>query len=171
MAKYGVVHTTNLSGCDNYSFQSTINVENGALVSKGELISGEREIYSAGTDETKPAYLVAHPAWSYDDSYAKNQNEDQYINLAGKAFRVYELKPNKKFKITNYSITDTAGSLAVGSIVNVTGGKLTTATVATSVFVGKVIAIDTYGFSYAVGSTGSVDTTTKMVTIEVVKNA
>lgn len=171
MAKYGVVYTTNLSGCDNYSFQSTTDVENGALLSKGDLVTGEREIYVAGTDETKPAYLVANPAWSYDDSYAKNQNEDQYINVAGKAFRVYELKPNKKFTVTDYSITAAAGTLVEGATINVTGGKLTTATVATSAFVGKVRKIDTTGFAYSVGSAGTVDTTTKMVTIEVVKNA
>ena len=37
---YGVVHTTNLSGCDNYSFQYTADIENGALVAKGDLIEG-----------------------------------------------------------------------------------------------------------------------------------
>jgi hypothetical protein len=171
MVKYGVVHTTNLSGCDNYSFQSTADVENGSLLSKGELVAGEREIYAAGTDNTKPAYLVANPAWSYDDSFAKNQNEDQFINPLGKAFRVYELKPNKKFKITDYSITAADGTLIVGATVAVVGGKLTTVATAASAFQGKVIAIDTYGFGYAMGSVGTINTTTKMVTIEVIKNA
>ena len=167
---YGVVHTTNLSGCDNYSFQYTADIENGALVAKGDLIEGERQIYAAVLDAKEPAYLVAHPAWNYDDStYAKKQ-EDAYINEAGKAFRVYELKANKKFAITSYSIVG-GETVKVGDELGVTAaGKLSNA-VTDSALIVKVTAIDTYGFPYAVGSAGTVDTTVKMVTVEVVKNA
>lgn len=167
---YGVVHTTNLSGCDNYSFQYTADIENGALVAKGDLIEGERQIYAAVLDAKEPAYLVANPALVYDDStYAKRQ-EDAYINKAGKAFRVYELKANKKFAITSYSIVG-GESVKVGDELGVTAaGKLSNA-VTDSALIVKVTAIDTYGFPYAVGSAGTVDTTVKMVTVEVVKNA
>ena len=167
---YGVVHTTNLSGCDNYSFQYTADIENGALVAKGDLIEGERQIYTAVLDAKEPAYLVANPAWNYDDStYAKKQ-EDAYINKAGKAFRVYELKANKKFAITSYSIVD-GETVKVGDELGVTAaGKLSKA-VTDSTLIVKVTAIDNYGFPYAVGSAGTVDTTVKMVTAEVVKNA
>lgn len=167
---YGVVHTTNLSGCDNYSFQHTADIENGALVAKGDLIEGERQIYAAVLDAKEPAYLVANPALVYDDStYAKRQ-EDAYINKAGKAFRVYELKANKKYAITSYSIVG-GESVKVGDELGVTAaGKLSNA-VTDSALIVKVTAIDTYGFPYAVGSAGTVDTTVKMVTVEVVKNA
>ena len=167
---YGVVHTTNLSGCDNYSFQYTADIENGALVAKGDLIEGERQIYTAVLDAKEPAYLVANPALIYDDStYAKSQ-EDAYINKAGKAFRVYELKANKKFAITSYSIVGGEG-VKVGDELGVTAtGKLSNA-VTDSALIVKVTAIDNYGFPYAVGSAGTVDTTVKMVTVEVVKNA
>ena len=167
---YGVVHTTNLSGCDNYSFQYTADIENGALVAKGALIEGERQIYAAVLDAKKPAYLVANPAWIYDDStYAKKQ-EDAYINAKDKAFRVYELKANKKFAITYYSIVG-GDSVEVGDELGVTAaGKLSKA-VTDSTLIVKVTAIDNYGFPYAVGSAGTVDTTVKMVTVEVVKNA
>ena len=167
---YGVVHTTNLSGCDNYSFQYTADIENGALVAKGALVEGERQIYTAVLDAKEPAYLVANPAWNYDDStYAKKQ-EDAYINKAGKAFRVYELKANKKFAITSYSIVG-GDDVAIGDELGVTAaGKLSKA-VTDSALIVKVTAIDNYGFAYAVGSAGTVDTTVKMVTVEVVKNA
>ena len=167
---YGVVHTTNLSGCDNYSFQYTADIENGALVAKGALVEGERQIYTAVLDAKEPAYLVANPAWNYDDStYAKKQ-EDAYINKAGKAFRVYELKANKKFAITSYSIVG-GDDVKIGDELGVTAaGKLSKA-VADSALIVKVTAIDNYGFAYAVGSAGTVDTTVKMITVEVVKNA
>lgn len=167
---YGVVHTTNLSGCDNYSFQYTADIENGALVAKGDLIEGERQVYAAVLDASAPAYLVANPAWNYDDStYAKAQ-EDAYINKAGKAFRVYELKANKKFAITSYSIVG-GDTVAIGDELGVTAAGKLDKSVADSALIVKVTAIDNYGFPYAVGSAGTVDTTVKMVTVEVVKNA
>ena len=167
---YGVVHTTNLSGCDNYSFQYTADIENGALVAKGDLVEGERQVYTAVLDAKEPAYLVANPALIYDDStYAKRQ-EDAYINESGKAFRVYELKANKKFAITSYSIVGGEG-VKVGDELGVTAAGKLSKDVADSALIVKVTAIDNYGFPYAVGSAGTVDTTVKMVTVEVVKNA
>lgn len=167
---YGVVYTTNLSGCDNYSFQSAADIENGTLVAKGALVEGERQIYQAVLDASEPAYLVANPAWIYDDStYAKKQ-EDAYINKAGKAFRVYELKANKKFAVTAYSVVG-GDTVKVGDTLGVgADGKLSNA-VTDSALTVKVTAIDKYGFPYAVGSAGTVNTTVKMITVEVVKNA
>lgn len=166
---YGVVYTTNLSGCDNYSFQHTADIENGTLVAKGELVEGERQVYKVDMDNKKPSYLVAHPAWNYDDStYAKKQ-EDAYINKAGKAFRVYELKPEKKFAITSYSI-EKGDTVVVGDTLGVTtSGKLKKNETGSALQV-KVEAIDNYGFKYAVGSAGNVSTGAKMVTVRVIKN-
>ena len=167
---YGVVYTTNLSGCDNYSFQSAANIENGTLVAKGALVEGERQIYTAVLDAKEPAYLVANPALVYDDSTYSKRQEDAYIIEAGKAFRVYELKANKKFAITSYSIVG-GENVKVGDTLGVgADGKLSTA-VTDSALIVKVTAIDNYGFPYAVGTAGTVDTTVKMVTVEVVKNA
>lgn len=164
---YGVVYTTNLSGCDNYSFQHTADIENGTLVAKGELVEGERQVYQTVLDAKKPAYLVAHPAWNYDDSTYARKQEDAYINKAGKAFRVYELKPEKKFAITDYSID---GEVAVGDTLGVTSaGKLKKDEAGSALQV-KVETIDNYGFKYAVGYAGEVNTGAKMVTVRVIKN-
>ena len=167
MANYGVVHTSNISGrC--YSFVHTADIENGYLVSKGELATGEREIYNAGFATDAPAFLVANSAWVYDDStYAKKQ-ENAYINVANKAFRVYELNKYDRFKVSAVAID--GSDIAVGDSVGMSAtGKITKD--ATSTFVGKVIAIDTYGFNYNVGSAGQVDTSDKFYLIEVVANA
>lgn len=167
---YGVVHTTNLSGCDNYSFQYTADIENGTLVAKGALVEGERQVYHAVLDASKPAFLVANPAWNYDNStYAKSQ-EDAYINAKGKAFRVYELKENKKFAVTSYSIVG-GDTVKVGDELGVgADGKLSNA-VTDSALIVKVVAVDVYGFAYPVGAAGTADTTVKLITVEVVKNA
>lgn len=164
---YGVVHTSNISGrC--YSFVHTADIENGYLVSKGELATGEREIYQAGFETTAPAFLVANPAWNYDDAtYAKKQ-EDAYINVANKAFRVYELNKYDRFKVSAVSVD--GSDIAVGDAVGMSAtGKITKD--ATSTFKGKVIAIDNYGFGYAVGSAGTIDTTSTFYLIEVEANA
>ena len=166
---YGVVYTTNLSGCNNYSFQHTADIENGTLVAKGELVTGERQVYQAVLDATKPAYLVANPAWNYDDStYAKKQ-EDSYINKAGKAFRVYELKPEKKFAITSYSVVN-GDSVAVGDTLGVNAQGKLDKTVTDSALLVKVEVIDNYGFTYAVGSASNVSTGAKMITVRVLQN-
>lgn len=185
---YGVVHTTNISGrC--FDFQATSAVENGSLVTDGGLVTGERNIYVAGTPATatladKNVYLVANPAWSYDESKTTNQNEENYINKADTPFRVYELKEHDKFTLTNYSIT--GADLAVGQYVGLTDGSMKPVASATaptdSAFVGIIRYIDNLGFAYAVGSGGTsttigtenmgyaVDNRASMVTIEVVKN-
>lgn len=167
---YGVVYTTNLSGCDNYSFQHTADIENGTLVAKGELVEGERQIYQVVLDPKKPSYLVAHPAWRYDDSTYGKKQEDAYINRKGKAFRVYELKPEKKFAITSYSIDGGGEDIAVGDTLGVTNaGKLKKDETESALQV-KVEAVDNYGFKYAVGSAGDVTTGAKMVIVRVIKN-
>lgn len=165
---YGVVHTSKIFGrC--YSFVHTADVENGYLVSKGELATGEREIYQAGLDTSAPAYLVANPAWLYETAtYAQRNDEAQFINVANKAFRVYELMTNDRFEVSGTAID--GSDIAVGDAVGMSAtGKITKD--ATSTFKGKVIAITETGFNYNVGSAGQVDTSNKFYLIEVVANA
>lgn len=96
MNEFMTVETTNVYGCPCFSLQSTVDVQNGAVVGKGDLVTGESSIYAALDDYSDGIYLVANPAWSYDTSRQVNQNEENYINKAGIPFRVYGLK-----KITN----------------------------------------------------------------------
>lgn len=199
MGNYNVVETTNMWGAKCLSFQATSDIENGMLVAKGDLVTGETDIYTAAVPTTADeVYLVANPAWSYDDSSATSQNEENFINKAGVPFRVYQLKKDNKFKIYSTAITPaTSGSgesatetpVAVGQYITVDGTTnkpKAVATKPTSGFVGKVIAIEEIGFPYCVGSLGqnvvigsgdtavtmghSVDTRVTKVTIEVIKN-
>lgn len=147
---YMVVETTLVDGARLFSLQSTKDLQNGAIVGKGDLVTGEREIYNALDDVTGGKYLVANPAWSYDDSRLVNQNEENYINKKGIAFRAYRLEKDMKYKISNVDET-----FSVGDYVkyNATAGKYEKDSSNASGL--KVVAVEEVGFPYCIGSIGA----------------
>ena len=147
---YMVVETTLVDGARLFSLQSTKDLQNGAVVGKGDLVTGEREIYNALDDVTGGKYLVANPAWSYDDSRLVNQNEENYINKKGIAFRAYRLEKDMKYKI--YNVDET---FSVGDYVkyNATAGKYEKDSSNASGL--KVVAVEEVGFPYCIGSIGA----------------
>ena len=192
MATYNVVETTNMWGSKCLSFQATSDIENGMFIAKGDLIAGETDVYAAAVPTTSDeVYLVANPAWSYNDNSLTDQNEENFINKAGIAFRGYQLKKDNKFKIYSTAITPVSGSeLAKGQFITVDGTTHKPKAVAakpSTGFVGKIADIETLGFPYCVGSLGknivigsgdnavsmgyAADTRVTKVTIEVIKNA
>ena len=147
---YMVVETTLVDGARLFSLQSTKDLQNGAVVGKGDLVTGEREIYNALDDVTGGKYLVANPAWSYDDSSLVNQNEENYINKKGVAFRAYRLEKDMKYKI--YNVYET---FSVGDYVkyNARAGKYEKDSSNASGL--KVVAVEEVGFPYCIGSIGA----------------
>ena len=147
---YMVVETTLVDGARLFSLQSTKDLQNGAVVGKGDLVTGEREIYNAIDEVTDGKYLVANPAWSYDDSRFVNQNEENYINKKGIAFRAYRLEKDMKYKI--YNVDET---FSVGDYVkyNATAGKYEKDSSNASGL--KVVAVEEVGFPYCIGSIGA----------------
>ena len=147
---YMVVETTLVDGARLFSLQSTKDLQNGAIVGKGDLVTGEREIYNAVDEVTDGKYLVASPAWSYDDSRLVNQNEENYINKKGIAFRAYRLEKDMKYKISNVDET-----FSVGDYVkyNATAGKYEKDSSNASGL--KVVAVEEVGFPYCIGSIGA----------------
>ena len=147
---YMVVETTLVDGARLFSLQSTKDLQNGAIVGKGDLVTGEREIYNALDDVVGGKYLVANPAWSYDDSRLVNQNEENYINKKGVAFRAYRLEKDMKYKISNIDET-----FSVGDYVkyNATAGKYEKDSSNASGL--KVVAVEEVGFPYCIGSIGA----------------
>ena len=147
---YMVVETTLVDGARLFSLQSTKDLQNGAVVGKGDLVTGEREIYNAIDEVTGLKYLVANPAWSYDDSRLVNQNEENYINKKGIAFRAYRLEKDMKYKI--YNVDET---FSVGDYVkyNATAGKYEKDSSNASGL--KVVAVEEVGFPYCIGSIGA----------------
>lgn len=145
MAVYGVVETTKVTGLCYDMQNATTDIENGWVVAKGDLISGERNIYAAGVPAaTDEVFLVANPAWSYSSDPNK-QGEDQFINVKGKAFRTYGLNKHNKFGVKKYSISSNT-NLAVGDYIGVDGTTMKLKDLGTSApsgkgFVGKVVEV------------------------------
>lgn len=184
MAKHGIAESTKLQGCINVSFISNENVDNGSIVSNGGLANGYTDVYKA----SKPAksdkvYVVIHPVYGYDDRLAEDKNEDNYTNEANKPFRTYELKTDRKFKVSSDMITpigvDTP--IAVGQYVIPDGSYKLAACAADpgdSKFVGIIETIEETGFPYFGSSVGVqtsdmgyvLDTRIVKVKIRVIKN-
>ena len=169
MAIYNVAETTNVSGkC--FSMVYGADIENGSVVKMGDIITDKREEYAAGIPaKGDKVYLVANPAWSYKNGTIE-QNEDNYINVANKPFRVYGITPV-------VSGTDELPP-AVGDYIGVDGttvklknfGATIPADADNRGFLGKIVDIDNYGCVIPVGTAGTISTVTKMVVIKVIKN-
>lgn len=156
---YMTVETTNLTGCACFSFQcDDHDIPNGAVVGRGDLVEGETEIYEA-VDLTKSNYknglfLVANPAWNYDNSSATAQNEENYVNVKGKPFRVYELLPHRKFKIGNIENHTEQGFDEDKFITfEINTGKYKKDDTAKAGL--RIVRIEETGFPYCIGSAGT----------------
>lgn len=144
---YMVVETTALHDSVCYSLQSTKDLENGTVVGKGDLVTGEEDIYVAEDDSTNGMFLVANPAWTYDRHTATDLNEENYINKANIPFKAYKLKKDMKFKIYNLpdGVTPNKGDFVqfAAGVIEVGGNKL------------KVVGVEDFGFPYCIGSAGT----------------
>lgn len=172
------VETTNLIGCVCFSLQcDDKDIQNGAIVGKGELVKGERSIYKAvEASEKNGYYLVANPAWSYDDSTVTAQNEENFTNVKGVPFRAYELKKDKKFKLGNMP-ADPALNKDDYIKYDFSTGKYAKGANNDGL---KIVEVEDHGFPYCIGSYGvkltsgdekygyALDTRNKKYTVEVV---
>lgn len=149
MNEYMVVETTNLTGARIFSLQATKDIQNGAIVGKGDLVTGEKSIYTALDDYTGGMYLVAHPAWSYNNDRLTDQNEENFINKSGIAFRAYQLEKNMKYKF--YNVEDTFEKGDYVKYDAATGKYVKDDTSSSGL---KVIDIEETGFPYCIGSIG-----------------
>ena len=175
MNNYMTVETTNLINCVCYSFRcDEKDIPNGAIVGKGELINGETQVYKASLDDySNGMFLVANPAWTYENYTSEYLNEENFINKKGVPFRVYELKVNKKYKVANISID---GAIAKNDFVEFTSeGKYKKTDSHDKELNLKVTDIEDVGFPYCIGSAGTeisdygyaLDMRNKKYTIEV----
>lgn len=183
MAKHGIAESTKLKGCMNISFISDVDVDNGSIVANGGLETGYSDVYKAkNPTSTDKVYVVIHPVYGYDDRLIEDKNEDNYTNEAGRPFRTYELKADRKFKVSSDMITPiTDTDLAEGQYV-VADGTYKMAAVATlptdTAFVGIIEKIEETGFPYFGSSKGVqtsdmgyvLDTRIVKVKIRVIKN-
>ncbi len=184
MAKHGIAESTKLYGCMNVSFIATEDVDNGSIVANGGLATGYTDVYVASKPTVNDkVYAVIHPVYGYDDRLEEDKNEDNYTNEAGKIFRTYELKADRKFKVSSDMITpiDESTPVAVGQYVVPDGTYKLAASATdpgTSKFVGIVESVEETGFPYFGSSKGvetsdmgyALDTRIVKVKIRVIKN-
>ena len=121
-------------------------IENGNVLKRGALISGEREVFEGATpardDALEDIVLVATPEVMYDE---RLRNLDDFINEAGKIARAYHLRKGDIFSVTKEALafaTSEADDGKVGSVVEL---KAATGATDGSTVVGKIIAIDVVG--------------------------
>lgn len=184
MAKHGIFESTKLYGCMNVSFVADVDVDNGSIVANGGLATGYTDIYTASKPTTDDkVYVVGHPVYGYDERTAEEKNEDNYTNEAGKSFRTYELKADRKFKVSSDMITPVDGStpVAVGQYVVADGSykmKASATDPGNTKFLGIVETVEETGFPYFGSSKGvqtsdmgyTLDTRIVKVKIRVIKN-
>lgn len=144
---YMVAESTNLTGARIFSLQATKDLQNGAIVGKGDLVTGMDQIYTALDDYKDGMYLVLNPAWSYDDHRMVNQNEENYVNKTGKPFRAYRLEKDMNYKIYNIAETFEVGDVvkydsATGKYAKDEAGSL------------RVVYVEEQGFPFCIGSYG-----------------
>lgn len=184
MTKHGIAESTKLYGCMNVSFVSTEDVDNGSIVANGGLATGYTDVYNAKKPTANDkVYVVIHPVYGYDERLEEEKNEDNYTNEAGKIFRTYELKADRKFKVSSDMITPIDGStpVDVGQYVSANGEYKMVASAdepADAKFVGIVETVEETGFPYFGSSKGVqtshmgyvLDTRIVKVKIRVIKN-
>lgn len=184
MAKHGIFESTKLYGCMNVSFVADVDMDNGSIVANGGLATGYTDVYTASMPTaTDKVYVVGHPVYGYDERLEEEKNEDNYTNEAGKLFRTYELKADRKFKVSSDMITPIDGStpVAVGQYVSADGTyklKASATEPADTNFVGIIETVEETGFPYFGSSVGTqtsdmgyvLDTRIVKVKIRVIKN-
>ena len=177
---YGIFESSHITG-RNFSFVSDIDLENGMLVHRGELVTDVQgtEVYravlptAASISGNEPVYVIGNPAWSYDSSSIVNHNEDKYYIPAGKIFRVYSLNVSDKFGIADYGIEGIGNddNIAVGEYIRLLAGSAKperATTMPSNGFAARVIDIRDMGHEYWVGQ--KIDQRTRKIRVEVVRN-
>lgn len=156
-SNYAVVRTDRMEGTGDRNSLISIKyivsntetaIQNGNVLKRGALISGEREIFAGATPAANDALddivLVATPELMYDE---RKRDLDDFINEAGKPARAYHLRKGDIFSVTKAALAG-AETPAVGNLVELKADtKLNVVASATqgSTVVGKIIAIDVVG--------------------------
>lgn len=113
------------------SGQSTTELENGAVVTLGDLVVGENELYETGAVAaiTDDVYLVDGVELQADEQLTKGLHD--FVNPANKPVRLRKASRGDRFSISEASIT---GTVKVGEVVEVpaTGTKLVAKATATA---------------------------------------
>ena len=118
MAKKGIFIAENMAsttvGSLLRSGQSATELENGAVVTLGDLVVGENELYEIGAVAaiTDDVYLVDGVELQADEQLTKGLHD--FVNPANKPVRLRKASRGDRFSISEASIT---GTVKVGEVV------------------------------------------------------
>lgn len=130
------------------SAKQATDIENGSIVTLGDLIEGEMHLYQAQplAGEADEVWFVDGVPLVYDES--ATMGKDDFINEAGKAFRVRKPMVNDIFSISTSMISLIGADPVVGNLVeSVAGNKVqeVASATATASFVARIEAVYTWG--------------------------
>ena len=155
MANHAVFVSSNIKAtkCGHIlNFVHTEDCDNGTIWAKGDLVTGELEIYKAKqAATTDKVYVAGSVPLIYDNSTKSKAAETNFYNENNTVMRMYELVPDDRFEVSVSLIKAASGEVAVGNEVIVdaaAAGKYeekTKGTAADEVFVADIVAIKTYG--------------------------
>lgn len=181
---YGVVRldkTMDLVG-HSYSGQYEEELENGSLVSIGDLIEDDkfsfganREVYEILEPKAKEGvFLVKAPEVMYDESGGRaGKSLTKFINVANKPMRLIQLQ---RQDIVSFSKLegDADEKDLVGKYVTVEDGEFTPVVVdeepTDNGFYGKIIGVDTIGTTTVIGQAGVKGRPITFVAVRIIKN-
>jgi hypothetical protein len=161
-----------------YSVQSTEALQNGFITFKGDLVEGEREIYTAKKPATADlgndaALFIQAPEINYDESTLDKAQFGAFGIEANTPARAYDLYVGDIIEISTDGLTILSTDAVVGNYLIPQDGSYKLAeseTVGTTKFTAKIIEVRTNGTLTYVGSNGRVGNQYKLVVAEVVKN-
>lgn len=178
---YGICNLAKVKNDSHvFSFLSATDaLENGQVVFKGGLVSGETEIYTAvkpltATLVTDSVYIIKAPEINYDESsYAKRQL-GQFRTEINVPARGYEVGKNDIVEISYDALTLLLTDAVVGNFLIAQNSSHKLAESATDLgtakFSAKILEIRTVGTMQYVGSNGQIGNQYKMVVAEIVRN-
>ena len=151
MAKYGIFESTNLVatkfGAHIVDALVTEDTENGS-VGYVKYVDGVPTFtkFTADTIGKFEPVIVAQPAWSYDESYTKNQRANQFIVEANTTARCYTTVAMDKFSLSAEAIK---GTPAVGKylVLEADSGKFAVSDTAAGAYVAEIVATHMRGAS------------------------
>ena len=166
-----------------YSVQDAAKeIENGMVGHKGDLVTGEREVYEFVQPTTasiaeQALILMANPEVNYEEYKRTDASMLNYALPTGEVGRAYEVDRDDVFEVSNDMVDAIGAEVVEGNFVVMQNGsnllKEVAAPAGTEVFVGKITGkrnIGTLTYAGQAGGAAGIGNVIELVEIEVIKN-
>jgi len=183
MEKKGIVRLDKVKSCyvgHIYSVQANEELQNGFVGHLGELIDGEREVYSLVKPTTESIkkdtiVLIANPEINYEERTMNDYALENYSIPANEASKAYELNKTDIFSVSDdmVDVIDKSNGAKKGNYVVAQDGSFKLKEVesldGTEVFVAKILPLETIGTTTVIGMPGHIGRMTKFIPVQIKK--